>query len=87
MSEKKGYCLGGLLLDLEDPTRVIARSPEPVMEPTHVYEKRGFVNQVVFTNGHVVDGDTLTVYYGASDRVVCGARLSIRAVLDSLERV
>jgi len=87
VSEQKGYCLGGLLLDLEDPTRIIARSDEPFMEPTEEYEKKGFVNSVVFTNGHVVDGDTVTIYYGASDSFVCGARVSIREVLASLKRL
>ena len=83
--EEKGYSLGGLLLDLEDPTRVIARSAEPFMEPTMDYEKRGFVNSVVFTNGHVVDGDRITVYYGASDSVICGAHLSIEEILSTLK--
>jgi predicted GH43/DUF377 family glycosyl hydrolase len=84
---EKGYSLGGLLLDLEDPTKVIARSDEPFMEPTMDYEKRGFVNSVVFTNGHVVDGDTVTVYYGASDSVICGAQLSIEEMLATLKSV
>ena len=84
VSEAKGYCLGALLLDLDDPTKVIARSEDPIMEPTMEYEQEGFVNSVIFTNGHVVDGDTVTVYYGASDRVICGAYLSIRKILDSL---
>lgn len=78
------YCLGALLLDLEDPSRVLARSREPIMEPLMPYEQKGFFGNVVFTNGHVVDGDTLTLYYGASDSVICGARLSLSAVLASL---
>jgi len=39
---------------------------------------------VVFTNGHVVDGDTVTLYYGASDSVICGARLSLQGILQTL---
>ena len=54
------------------------------MEPTAPYELTGFFGNVVFTNGHVVDGDTVTVYYGASDEVICGATLSIQEILDSL---
>lgn len=83
-SDGKCYCLGALLLDLRDPGRVIARSREPIMEPSAPYERTGFFGHVVFTNGHVVDGDTLTLYYGAADEVICGARLSIAAVLASL---
>ena len=52
------YCLGALLLDLESPWKVLARSSEPIMEPLAEYERTGFFGNVVFTNGHVVDGDT-----------------------------
>jgi beta-1,2-mannobiose phosphorylase / 1,2-beta-oligomannan phosphorylase len=78
------YCLGALLLDKNDPSKVLARSKEPIMEPNMDYEKTGFFGNVVFTNGHIVDGDTITMYYGASDEVICGAELSINEILDSL---
>lgn len=78
------YCLGALLLDLNDPRRVLARSREPLMAPTADYERNGFFGNVVFTNGHVVDGDRLTLYYGAADSVICGAELSIQDILSTL---
>jgi beta-1,2-mannobiose phosphorylase / 1,2-beta-oligomannan phosphorylase len=78
------YCLGALLLDIESPWSVLARSRDPIMEPVADYERAGFLGNVVFTNGHVVDGDTLTIYYGASDSVICGARLSVQEILDTL---
>lgn len=84
-NEKHEYCLGALLLDLTDPTKVIARSESPLMKPIMEYEKTGFFGNVVFTNGHVVDGDTLTLYYGASDEVVCAATLSISEILETLK--
>ncbi len=83
-NEKNRYCLGALLLDLEQPWKVIARSKEPIMEPTAPYEKTGFFGNVVFTNGHVVDGDAVTIYYGAADSVICGARFSIIEILSTL---
>ena len=82
--EQNRYCLGAMLLDLRNPARVLARSHDPIMEPSADYERHGFLGHVVFTNGHTVDGDNLTIYYGASDTVVCGARMSIRAILASL---
>jgi predicted GH43/DUF377 family glycosyl hydrolase len=54
------------------------------MEPTAPYEQAGFFGNVVFTNGHLVDGDELTMYYGASDSVICGARFSIEEILGTL---
>ncbi len=83
-SNPNRYCLGALLLDLEEPWKVLARSEEPIMEPLADYEKVGFFGNVVFTNGHVVEGDMLTIYYGASDSVICGARFSIEEILKTL---
>jgi predicted GH43/DUF377 family glycosyl hydrolase len=79
------YCIGALLLDLTDPTKVIARSVEPIMQPTEPYEKEGFYGNVVFTNGQVVRGDEILLYYGAADSYTCGARLSITEILNSLK--
>lgn len=84
-NDKHQYCLGALLLDLADPSIVRARSVEPLMIPSQSYELTGFFGNVVFTNGHVVDGDIITLYYGASDEVVCGATLSIKEILLSLK--
>jgi predicted GH43/DUF377 family glycosyl hydrolase len=83
-NEVNRYCLGALLLDLEDPTKVIARSEQPIMEPTAEYEQVGFFGNVIFTNGHFVNGDELHLYYGASDEVICGADFSIKEILNSL---
>ena len=78
------YCLGALLLDLDEPWKVLARSKDPIMEPIAEYEQVGFFGNVVFTNGHLVDGDQVTIYYGASDSVICGARFSIEEILQTL---
>ncbi len=80
------YCLGALLLDLDDPSKVIARSEEPIMEPIAEYEKTGFFGNVIFTNGHTVNGDTIQMYYGASDEFVCLATLSINHILKTLNQ-
>jgi len=80
------YCLGGLLLDPNDPEKILARSTHPIMEPLADYEQTGFFGNVIFTNGHTLDGDELTVYYGAADEVMCGARFSITEILQTLER-
>lgn len=82
--EHNRYCLGALLLDLTNPSHVIARSETPFMEPTESYEINGFYGNVIFTNGHLVIGDKLQLYYGASNQVICGAELSINEILSSL---
>ena len=59
------------------------------MVPATNDELSGFFGIVVFTNGHIVetDRDTLTVYYGASDEFVCGAKFSIKKILLLLENI
>ena len=54
------------------------------MEPIAPYEQTGFFGNVVFTNGHYVEGDTIHMYYGASDEVICKATLSISEILATL---
>ncbi|MEJ0030510.1 MAG: glycoside hydrolase family 130 protein [Bacteroidota bacterium] len=84
-NEDNLYCLGALLLDLRDPSKVIARSEDPIMTPKEPYERTGFFGNVVFTNGHIVEGDRIRMYYGASDEVICGADLSINEILKTLK--
>ena len=79
------YYLGALLLDLKEPWKVLARSAEPIMEPLAEYEQQGLFGNVVFTNGHLVKGDEITLYYGASDSVICGAKISMQEILKSLD--
>lgn len=85
-TQENRYCLGGLLLDLDEPWRVLARSEQPIMEPLTQYETEGFFGQVIFTNGHIVEGDHVTLYYGAADSVICAARMSIAGILASMTR-
>ncbi|MCZ4225235.1 glycoside hydrolase family 130 protein [Pedobacter rhodius] len=79
------YCLGAFLMDLDDPSKVLAQTEEPIMKPAVDYELNGFFGQVVFTNGHLVNGDELTIYYGAADEFVCGAKFSIQEILSNLK--
>jgi predicted GH43/DUF377 family glycosyl hydrolase len=78
------YSLGALLLDYEDPGRVLGRSREPILFPEAPYELKGFFANVVFTCGLVTEGDSVRVYYGASDGVTCVADLSLESILAGL---
>jgi predicted GH43/DUF377 family glycosyl hydrolase len=57
------------------------------MEPREHYEQNGFFGNVVFTNGHLVNGDVVRLYYGSSDEVICGAEFSIQEIFDSFSSV
>jgi predicted GH43/DUF377 family glycosyl hydrolase len=78
------YALGALLLDLYDPSKVIARSREPILRPEARYEKEGFFGSVVFTCGALVEGDLVRIYYGAADDVTAVADLSLQEILAGL---
>lgn len=86
VSREHGYCLGAALLDAHDPSRVIARSDEPLLVPDAPYETSGFFDNTVFTCGSVLDDATglLHLYYGAADAVTCLATMRLDDILASL---
>jgi len=78
------YSLGALLLDFNDPGKVLARSAEPILRPEARYEREGFYGNVVFSCGLVADGDVVRIYYGAADAVMAVADLSLAEILAGL---
>ena len=78
------YRAGAALLDLEEPWRVIARTPEPILEPEVDHEREGDVPNVVFPEGAAIIGDELLVLYGAADRVCCMASASLDEIINGL---
>ena len=84
ISEHKVYRVGALLLDLKDPTVVLARTASPFFEPEADYEKNGIVSNVVFPCGAVVRGDVVFMYYGAGDMHTAVATVSLQTILSYL---
>lgn len=78
------YCAGAAVLDLDDPTKVLYRSAQPVLEPILPQEMQGIVPSVVFpTATDLRDGRRLDVYYGGADSVIGAAKLTIPDTLPS----
>ena len=77
VSRDKRYSLGAALLDLDDPTRIIARQAEPILEPELDWEINGYVPNVVFSCGQAVIGDKIYVYYGGADTVIGVAAMNL----------
>jgi predicted GH43/DUF377 family glycosyl hydrolase len=84
LHEPYKYKIGVLLLDLEDPTKVIRSSAIPVLEPDMDYENNGFKPGVVYLSGAVEKDGELLLYYGASDNYVCVASCSLGEFLRTL---
>lgn len=80
------YKIGAMLLDLEDPSKVLYRSSDPVLEPRERYENAGFKAGVVYPCGAVIKEETLFVYYGAADSYVCVATANLEQFLYDLKK-
>jgi predicted GH43/DUF377 family glycosyl hydrolase len=78
------YAAGALLLDLEHPARIIARTREPLLSPLEDWERSGFVPNVLFPTGIVPEGDRLLIYSGAADACTCLIAVELQDVMDAL---
>ena len=75
-----------VLLDLKDPTVVLARSADPIFSPEMLYEKEGIVNNVVFPCGMIVRDELLYIYYGGADKVVGVATMELNIIINALNK-
>jgi beta-1,4-mannooligosaccharide/beta-1,4-mannosyl-N-acetylglucosamine phosphorylase len=91
------YQAGAILLDLNDPSKVIARTWENILEPREIHELAGQVPNVVFPSGMIVEnydtegfalpGSEVKIYYGAADTVVGLATTTIRDLINFCEKI
>jgi predicted GH43/DUF377 family glycosyl hydrolase len=79
------YCIGAVLLDLEDPTRVVGRTPEPILCPDET-EREGYVPNVVYSCGGLAHGDVLVVPYGVSDSAVGVAVVDLPELVERMRK-
>jgi predicted GH43/DUF377 family glycosyl hydrolase len=79
------YRLGAMLLDLGDPSRIIGRSVDPLLEPEEGYERFGQVRNVVFPCGVGQLNDKLFIFYGGADSCTCLATLSLSQLISQLK--
>ena len=88
-NKKQIYSAGSVLLNLKNPEKVIARTPtrKPLFKPDKSYEKSGFVNNVVFPTGIILDKNKkdILIYSGAGDKYVTVRKIPIKDILASME--
>jgi predicted GH43/DUF377 family glycosyl hydrolase len=77
------YAIGAVLLDKDDPSKVIGRTPSPILSAADE-DREGYVPNVVYTCGAIRVGDDLFMPYGVADSSVCFAFVAIRDVLDQM---
>jgi predicted GH43/DUF377 family glycosyl hydrolase len=81
-NENRRYSMAFALLDLERPSTVLYRSPEPILEPETDYERGGLVSNVIFPEATDLRADnTIDIYYGAADHVIAAARVGLPSEL------
>lgn len=84
ISRNKTYRVGAVLLDLQNPTVVKARTAAPIFEPEEPYELNGLVPKVVFPCSLLVRDDKAYIYYGAGDSVIGIATIKLEDLLNKL---
>ena len=74
-----------LLLNLKDPTKIIGRTEGPILVPEENYELSGYIDNVIFPTGALIEKDKLSIYYGACDTSVCVAYVSLYDLLKTMD--
>ncbi len=83
-SANKVFSVEAVLLDLKNPLKVIGRTKEPLMVPEESYESSGNISNIVFPTGALLEGDKLSLYYGAADTVSCVATCNLHELLEEM---
>jgi beta-1,2-mannobiose phosphorylase / 1,2-beta-oligomannan phosphorylase len=79
------YKIGAMLLDLNNPVKILHRPHTPILEPTEWYENEGFKAGVTYPCGAVIKEEHLFVYYGGADTVICVASAPLDPFLKQLK--
>jgi predicted GH43/DUF377 family glycosyl hydrolase len=79
------YRIGAILLDLDDPTRILGQLPQPLLSPVPD-EQDGYVPNVVYSCGALVHADTLVLPYGMADAAIGIATVPLPELLADLSR-
>ena len=82
--DKRVVGIEALLLDLNDPLKIIGRTRGPIMVPEEIYERYGMVPNVVFPTGVLLEKNRLDIYYGGADTVCAKASLNIDDLLSAI---
>lgn len=85
-TDQKIFGIEAALLDESDPTKIIKQTKFPFMVPESTFERYGNLPNIIFPSGASVEGDDLTIYYGACDTYSASAKVKISQLLHSMSR-
>ncbi len=78
------FGIEAVLLDINDPTKIIGRTKGPILAPEESYELSGYIANVIFPTGTLLEKDRLSIYYGAADTTTCVAYISLKDLISSM---
>jgi len=78
------YKVGAMLLDLNNPEKILTKLKEPILEPDEYFQETGFKPGIVYASGAVVKDEKILIYYGAADSYVCVAYANFEEFLENL---
>ncbi len=80
------YCIGAILLDLENPAKIIARLEEPLLSP-HEEEREGYVPNVVYSCGSIIHNNELVIPYAMADVMSGIATVGVKELINAMQPV
>ncbi len=80
----RNYCMGACLLDKDDPSKLLARTPEPILRPSPT-ERDGYVPNVVYSCGALAVGRDILLPYGVADNFTAFATTTVDRLLAAME--
>ena len=86
--DRRLFTVEAVLLDLDDPMKVVGRTTYPLLTPEEYYERMGGVSDVVFPSGALLgmNRSVVNLYYGAADTVCCTASVDLHTLVTRLSR-
>ncbi len=84
-SPQRLFTVEAVLLDLENPFKIVGRTEFPLMYPQEYYERHGMVPNVIFPSGALIKEGVVYLYYGAADTTCCLAKIDLNELLQKLK--
>jgi predicted GH43/DUF377 family glycosyl hydrolase len=78
------FGIEAVLLDLKDPSQIRGKTKGPILTPEEPYELSGYIPNVIFPTGALVEKDKLSIYYGAADTTSCVAYINLKDLIGSM---
>jgi len=83
-SPQRSFGVEAVLLDLNNPLKIVAKTDFPILSPEEYYEKHGMVPNVIFPSGAILKNGWVNLYYGAADTTCCLAKIELSSFLKQL---